>query len=608
MARSFFRRFCAVLTTGCALCVVTSDRACAADDDGFVEIFDEKTLDGWDGNPKFWSVRDGAITGQTTDDNKTDGNTFIIWRKGEVGDFELKLEYKIVNGNSGIQYRSQEMGDKKWVIGGYQGDFEAGDTYSGINYDERGRGILAQRGQKTVIHENGKPEVVEKIGETKELQSHIKKEDWNEYHITAKGFTFTHAINGHVTSIVTDEDTSDREAKGLLALQLHAGPAMTVQFRNIRLKDLSGKGDNAGSKKQSRLEIRRDGTFVLNGQRVKPEDISDRLVAARKTSESVIVVAAPDVPFEDVQRMIEEGRIAGFGLFSLKAELPKRIVFIAGRQSHGYGAHEHKAGCMLLQKELEASGLPIETTLVTNGWPKDESVLDGADAIVIYADGGGGHPAVAHLDTLKKLADRGVGIVCLHYGVEVPKGEAGDAFLDAIGGYFEPHWSVNPHWTANYKALPQHPITRGIEPFKIQDEWYYHMRFREGMEGVTPILTDLPPAESLSRPDGPHEGNPAVRKAIANGEPQHMAWAYERPNGSRGFGFTGAHFHWNWGNDEFRQLVLNAVVWSAGLDVPKEGVPVQPLTVADLEANQDEDKPADYNPARIAAMLKEWNR
>lgn len=562
MARSCFRLFCAAVTTGCALLLLSSTAACAADEDGFKPIFDGKTLDGWDGNPKFWSVRDGAITGQTTDDNKTDGNTFIIWRKGEVGDFELKLEYKIVNGNSGIQYRSKEMGDKKWVIGGYQGDFEAGDTYSGINYDERGRGILAQRGQKTVINEDGKPEVAEKIGDTKELQSHIKKEDWNEYHITAKGFTFTHAINGHVTSIVVDEDTSDREAKGLLALQLHAGPAMTVQFRNIRLKRLDGGEDKAAEDQVSGSQV---PGGPVNSKSSRPD--------ARQQTPS-----------------------------------PKKIVFIAGRQSHGYGAHEHKAGCMLLQKELEASGLPLETTLVTNGWPKDESVLDDADAIVIYADGGGGHPAIAHLDTLKKLADRGVGIVCLHYGVEVPKGEAGDAFLDAIGGYFEADWSVNPHWTANYDELPEHAIANGIEPFKIQDEWYYHMRFREGMQGVTPILTDLPPSETLSRPDGPHSGNPAVRKAIAKGEPQHMAWAFERPDGGRGFGFTGAHFHWNWGHDEFRQLVLNAIVWASGAEVPNGGVPVHSLSIADLEANQDEDKPADHNSARIAAMLEEWNR
>ncbi|MDQ3330358.1 MAG: DUF1080 domain-containing protein [Planctomycetota bacterium] len=609
MADSFLRLLCAIAVIGSAA-LFSSGQASAADEDGFKPIFDGKTLKGWDGNPQFWSVRDGAITGQTTDDNKTTGNTFIIWKEGEVADFELKLEYKIVNGNSGIQYRSKQMTDDKWVIGGYQGDFEAGDTFSGINYDEKGRGILAQRGQKTVIKENGKPEVVEQIGDTKELQSHIKKEDWNEYHITAKDFTFTHAINGHVTSIVVDEDTSDREAKGLLALQLHAGPSMTVQFRNIRLKDLSD--DQEGKKnpeaKQSRLEVRRDGTLVLNGQRVRAEDLAEHLVSARRASEAIVVAAAPTVSYDNVQRVIAQGREAGFGHFSLKAESPKKIVFIAGRQSHDYGAHEHKAGCMLLQRELDASALPLETVLVTEGWPKDESVFEDANAVVMYADGGGGHPAVAHLDTLKELSDRGVGIVCLHYGVEVPKGEAGEAFLNTIGGYFEPDWSVNPHWVANYDELPQHPITRGIDPFKINDEWYYHMRFRDGIQGVTPILTDVPTSETLSRPDGPHSGNPAVRAAVAKGEPQHMAWAYEGPKGNRGFGFTGGHFHWNWGHDEFRQLVLNAIVWSAGLEVPKEGVPVDSVTVADLEANQDEPKPGDHNPARIEAMLKEWNR
>ncbi|MGC1274356.1 MAG: family 16 glycoside hydrolase [Planctomycetaceae bacterium] len=515
--------------------LISYGAADAADADGFMPIFDGKSLDGWDGNPELWSVEDGAITGRTTDENPIKANSFLVWRDGEVGDFELKLEYKIVGGNSGIQYRSKEMTDAKWVIGGYQADFEAGDTYSGINYDERGRGILAQRGQKTRINDDGKPEVLETFADTKELQAKINKEDWNEYHVIADGFTFTHKINGHVTSIVVDDDESDREATGLLALQVHTGPPMTVQFRNIRLKRLDG---------------------------------------GKKTGD------------------------AG----------PKKIVFVAGGPSHAYGEHEHKAGCLLLESELKASGLPAQTTVVTNGWPKDESVFDDTTAIVIYADGGGGHPAMKHLDKLRELADAGVGIVCLHYGVEVPKGEGGDAFLDTIGGYFEPHWSVNPHWTANYKNLPVHPITRGIGPFHINDEWYYHMRFREDLEGITPILTDLPPAETLARPDGPHSGNSAVRQAIAQGKPQHVAWAYERPNGGRGFGFTGGHFHWNWGHPEFRQLVLNAIVWSADIDVPKDGVPVRKLTVSDLEANQDEQPPADHNPARIQAMLDDWNR
>ena len=212
-----------------------------ADDDGWQTIFDGKTLDGWDGNPDFWRVEDGTITGQTTADKPTKGNTFIIWRKGETTDFELKLEYKIVGGNSGIQYRSFEVPNEKWVIGGYQADFEAGETYSGINYGERFRGILAGRGEKTVVGTDHKPKVVEKIGDTKEIQTKIKKEDWNTYHVTAKGFTFTHKINDVTTSICTDEDTEQRRAKGVLALQLHAGPPMKVQFRNIKIKQTKSK-------------------------------------------------------------------------------------------------------------------------------------------------------------------------------------------------------------------------------------------------------------------------------------------------------------------------------------------------------------------------------
>lgn len=153
----------------------------------------------------------------------------------------MKLEYKIVGGNSGIQYRSFEVPNEKWVIGGYQADFEAGETYSGINYGERFRGILAGRGEKTVVGTDHKPKVVEKIGDTKEIQTKIKKEDWNTYHVTAKGFTFTHKINDVTTSICTDEDTEQRRAKGVLALQLHAGPPMKVQFRNIKIKQTKSK-------------------------------------------------------------------------------------------------------------------------------------------------------------------------------------------------------------------------------------------------------------------------------------------------------------------------------------------------------------------------------
>ena len=222
-----------------ALCAGLIWQASAADNEGFTSLFNGKNLDGWDGNPKFWSVRDGAITGQTTKENPTKGNTFIIWRNGKVDDFELRLQYKIINGNSGIQYRSKELGN--WVVGGYQGDFEAGKTYSGILYEERGRGILAQRGQMTSVVRNGdkhKVEVLGSLGASEDIQSQIKNEDWNDYKIIAVENRFVHVINGRVTAIVLDEDKEKQVGSGILALQLHAVPPMTVQFRDIKIKKL----------------------------------------------------------------------------------------------------------------------------------------------------------------------------------------------------------------------------------------------------------------------------------------------------------------------------------------------------------------------------------
>jgi len=222
------------------ICLTACAAISVAKEDGFVAVFDGKTLDGWDGDPRFWSVQDGTITGQTTADNPTEGNTFLIFTGDDVDDFELKLQYRIVGGNSGIQYRSFKVPDAKWVVGGYQADFEAGETYSGILYGERFRGILAGRGQKTVIQEGGQVKVVGSVGDSAEIQSRIRNEDWNDYHIIARGNSFVHKINKIVTCQATDEDSAAR-ASGILALQLHAGPPMKVQFRDVMLKRASGK-------------------------------------------------------------------------------------------------------------------------------------------------------------------------------------------------------------------------------------------------------------------------------------------------------------------------------------------------------------------------------
>src|SRR5882672_3236153 len=269
----------------------------------------------------------------------------------------------------------------------------------------------------------------------------------------------------------------------------------------------------------------------------------------------------------------------------------KKIVFVAGAPSHGPGEHEHRAGCLLLKSCLDK--VPGVTAVVyTNGWPDNpREAFSDAATIIVYSDGGGGHPLLQddRLRTIGELMSKGVGLVCIHYAVEPTKEKGEKEFLEWIGGAFEPDWSVNPTWNADFKELPRHPITHGVMPFSVHDEWYFHMRFREGMKGVTPILTAIPPESTMNRRDGPHEGNPAVREAVKNREPQHMAWACERTDGGRGFGWTGAHYHKNWGNDNFRKLVLNAILWTAKVEVPSDGVRSL-VTEEELKQNLDAKK------------------
>ena len=247
---------------------------------------------------------------------------------------------------------------------------------------------------------------------------------------------------------------------------------------------------------------------------------------------------------------------------TIAAPLGAKVIFLAGRDSHLPGAHEHRAGAELLSSALRRRQPTFETVNVYGGWPEDETVFDGADAIVMYCDGGESHLITNHLETFDRLLTEGMGIVALHYCVEVPKNSpSSKSMLNAIGGYFETWWSVNPHWTADYKSLPDHPITRQIQPFKLLDEWYFNMRFLD--RGVTPVLQAVAPTSTMERGNGPHSGNDVTRRKVANGVPQVTAWAYERPAGGRGFGYTGGHFHANWDNVNARELVLNAIEWVA---------------------------------------------
>jgi hypothetical protein len=247
--------------------------------------------------------------------------------------------------------------------------------------------------------------------------------------------------------------------------------------------------------------------------------------------------------------------------------------------------------------ESMADKVEAKVYSLTQGWPKAEA-FDGADAVVIYCDGGNGHPALKHLQELDDLAKKGVGIGCIHYGVEPgdgtkqPDGRA--EFLRWMGGYFETAYSVNPHWSADVTTIPSHAVTSGVKPFSTNDEWYYHMRFRPDMAGVTAIISAIPPDDTRKKKDDPHNGNPEVRSGIGKGLTETMVWVAENKdaayNGQRGFGCTGAHVHWNWAQDDFRKSILNAIVWIAKADVPANGVESKRPTVQDLLANMDKKK------------------
>ncbi len=247
-----------------------------------------------------------------------------------------------------------------------------------------------------------------------------------------------------------------------------------------------------------------------------------------------------------------------------------KIVLVAGGPSHGPGTHEHRAGMLLLAKCLEQTP-GVKAIVVENGWPKDgdeASVFKDAKTVAFFMDGGGGQPMLrgARLDAMKKLMADGVGLVCIHYTVDVPEGPLADLMIEWLGGYYEGGYSRNPTNTVEVKPVAKdHPIARGLKPVVMTDEFYYKIRFRPGDTRVTNILRMTPP-------DKPDEGE------------QTIAWATERANGGRSFGFTGGHFHTNWGVPEFRRLVLNALVWTAKLEVPEGGVQ-STVTDEDLQRN-----------------------
>jgi Domain of Unknown Function (DUF1080) len=205
--------------------------------EGFQAIFDGKSMTNWDGDPDHWRVENGELVGETTTEKPLKVNTFAIWRGGQPKDFELKVEYKMNATNSGIQYRSVEMPSvAKWVLKGYQADIDFDNRWTGQLYEERGRGFLALRGQTTYIGDGQKPRIIGNLETSDALKALIKVNDWNQVHVIARGNTLVHIVNGHVMAVVVDDDTKGRADSGLIGFQLHMGPPMKAEFRNIWLK------------------------------------------------------------------------------------------------------------------------------------------------------------------------------------------------------------------------------------------------------------------------------------------------------------------------------------------------------------------------------------
>ena len=286
----------------------------------------------------------------------------------------------------------------------------------------------------------------------------------------------------------------------------------------------------------------------------------------------------------------------------------KKIVLVAGKPSHPPRMHEFNAGVHLLADSL-ASVPDIEVVMIKNGWPEDESVFDSANAVIFYMDGGKRHEVVQEngrrLKVVDEWAKRGVGLGFMHYGVEILKEDASAEFKRWIGGHYEHMHSCNPMWEPNFAMLPDHPITTGVKPFKATDEWYFNMRFVADIDGSKPTEVEglkfqpiLVATPSDDVRDGPYvyPRGPYPHIQASKGRAEAMMWAVERPDGGRGFGFTGGHHHDNWGNDDYRKVVLNAVLWIAKAEIPEGGVE-STVTKEQLDANLDPKKPRKKKPA-----------
>ncbi|MCB1094386.1 MAG: DUF1080 domain-containing protein [Verrucomicrobiae bacterium] len=274
---------------------------------------------------------------------------------------------------------------------------------------------------------------------------------------------------------------------------------------------------------------------------------------------------------------------------------PKRFLFFAGSESHGWGAHQHPAGSVILSDALKKSGLDVDVEL-TYEWP-DLARLKQADAFVIYADGWWSHPATNHLDDLQAFMDGGGGLTVLHWatGIGGAIDEQRDQHEDPIrvqwrklvGADFEPWHSVSKFWDASFEKLADHEVTQGVPPFTIWDECYFHLRCTDPEhDHVTPMHGALPPVAIIQPGARADSGSQSAIDAVGKRkEDQYCAWGFERPSGGRAFGYTGGHLHWNWARDEVRKLILNGIYWTSGARVPDKGIETPRPSAAEMLAH-----------------------
>lgn len=259
----------------------------------------------------------------------------------------------------------------------------------------------------------------------------------------------------------------------------------------------------------------------------------------------------------------------------------KTLILINGAKDHGVGEHDYPAGMRILHRALKEYRpdweiIQAQQKAPFDGWPSDKAPLDRADAVVIYSGGSGGNPIRWHWDELSTFCSRGGGLACIHYAIEVINGDQNDRLMGWIGGAYENMYSTNPDWLADVTIRQGHPIARGVKPFRLKDEYYFNIRFPDDRTGWTSIAETVPPDEVRQFNSLPHI-------MAATGRSETILWSLERPDGGRGFGFSGGHWHSLWAHEDYRKLVLNAILWLAKEDVPPGGMPSRAPTVDEMK-------------------------